>query len=78
MSKVEDVSQDVSKIDWWKKHEEELPKWSGACKIALLFQPSSAAAERAFSVLNNSFNEYQYSALEDYIEASVMLQYNSH
>ena len=24
----------------------------------------------------NSFNEQQYSSLEDYIEASIMLQYN--
>ena len=39
-------------------------------------QPSSAAAERVFSLLNNSFNAKQRSSLEDYIEGSVMLQYN--
>ena len=46
------------------------------CKTALLIQPSSAAAERVFSLLNNSFKENQARALEDYIETSIMLQYN--
>ena len=45
------------------------------CKTALLIQPSSAAAERVFSLLN-SFKENQARALEDYIETSIMLQYN--
>ena len=63
--------------DWWKQHEIELPNWSRACKMVLLFQPSSAAAERVFSLLQNSFQEQQFSALEDYIETSIMLQYNS-
>ena len=44
-------------------------------KMSLL-QPSSGAAERVFSVLNNSFGKRQLSTLEDYVEASVMLQYN--
>ena len=33
-------------------------------------QPSSAAAERVFSLLANSFNSNQESALEYYIQAS--------
>ena len=37
----------------------------------------SAAAERVFSLLSNSFKENQQNALEDYISTSVMLQYNS-
>ena len=37
-------------------------------------RPSSAAAERVFSLLQNSFQEQQFSALEDYIETSIMLQ----
>ena len=56
---------------------ERIPKWSSACKIALLVQPSSAAAERVFSILSNCFKDQQTHSLEDYIEASVMLQYNS-
>ena len=44
-------------------------------KLILLVQPSSAAAERVFSLLQNSFTQRQFS-LEDYIETSIMLQYN--
>ena len=44
--------------------------WSTAFKLVLLVQPSSAAAERVFSLLRQS------SSLEDYIETSLMLQYN--
>ena len=76
MASSEDVSPTVSRTDWWSCHESELPNWSKAAKLSLLFQPSSAAAEKVFSLLQNSFNEQQYSSLEDYIEASVMLQYN--
>ena len=52
--------------------------WSSAAMQALLVQPSSAAAERAFSLLANSFGDRQQNALEDYVEASVMLHYNKH
>ena len=47
-----------------------------AYRAILLLQPSSAAAERVFSLLSNSFKENQQNAL-DYISTSVMLQYNS-
>ena len=43
----------------------------------LLVQPSSAAAERVFSILSNSFTDTQRSSLEDYIETSIMIQYNN-
>jgi len=39
-------------------------------------QPSSASSERVFSLFNNSFGPQQNSALQDYIETSLMLQYN--
>ena len=77
MAKAEDVAPTISRTDWWSDHESELPNWSNACKLSLLFQPSSAAAERVFSLLQNSFKDQQYSSLEDYIEASIMLQYNN-
>ena len=37
----------------------------------------SAASERIFSLERNSFGERQNSSLQDYIEASLMLQYNN-
>ena len=39
---------------------------------------SSAAAERVLSILNQSFGDQQQLALEDYIETSLLLQYNDH
>ena len=76
LAMAEDVSPSVDKNDWWMKHETELPHWSRACKMVLLVQPSSAAAERVFSLLSNSFTERQMSSLEDYIETSIMIQQN--
>ena len=42
----------------------------------VLIQPGSAVAERLFSLLS-SLSLQQESALEDYIEASEMIRYNS-
>ena len=75
-AKQVDVPSLLDRLEWWKNHQFELPNWSRACKTALLIQPSSAAAERVFSLLNNTFKDSQASALEDYIETSLMVQYN--
>ena len=71
MAKADGVSPELDKLEWWKNHQLELHNWSRACKTALLIQASSAAAERDYS-----FKESQTSALEDYIETSLMVQYN--
>ena len=57
-------------------HTASIQIWSNTAQNVLLLQPSSAAAERVFSVLNNTFARKQLRALEDYVEASIMLQYN--
>ena len=51
-----------------------LPKWSAPARKVILIQPSSAAAERIFSLLKATFSEQQELALNDYIETSIMLQ----
>ena len=53
---VEDVPDSINPIWWWKIHENQLPQWASACKQMLLVQPSSEAAERIFSLLQNSFS----------------------
>ena len=68
--------KEVDVLDWWHTHQRDLPASAEACKNVLLIQLSSAAAERAFSILSNSFGERQESSLQDYIESSIMLQYN--
>ena len=77
LAAAEAVSSRANVVDWWKLLEDDLPHWAQSCKLVLLVEPSSAAAERAFfQILSNSFSEKQESSLEDYIELSVMLQYN--
>jgi len=65
------------KVKWWRQQSDNLPHWSSAVMKVLLVQPSSAAAERVFSILNSSFNDSQEHALVDYLQACVMLQYNN-
>lgn len=77
LAAAEDVSHDFDALQWWKNHADTLPKWSSVCRSVLLVQPSSAAAERVFSLLSSAFNWQQESALEDYVQLSVLLQYNN-
>ena len=53
LAKVDDVSSEVNKLEWWKKCSSQLPHWSAACKLILLVQPSSAAAESVFFLAVN-------------------------
>ena len=78
LASAEDVVIPIEekKVELWCEHEEQLPRWASAVKQVLLVQPSSATAERVFSILKASFNEQQNCALVDYLQASVMSQYN--
>jgi hypothetical protein len=83
LSLAADVNSDVNVLDWWKNHSNPdsggcLPHWSSAAQKVFLVQPSSATAERVFSMLNCSFGDQQQNALEDVVEATIMLQYNKH
>ena len=64
LAKADGLSVDADKTSWWQADSNELPKWSSAYKQVLLVQPSSAAAERVFSLLENSFST---KSLEGYI-----------
>ena len=70
------VTCEEDKVTWWAAHRDTLPHWYALVKKRLLIQPSSAAAERVYSLLSNAFMSQQDSALQDYLEASVMLRYN--
>ena len=71
------VTCEEDKVSWWNSHKLTLPHLSSLVRALLLIQPSSASAERAFSLLANTFSSQQESALQDYLGASVMLQYNN-
>ena len=68
LAKTNGISTDVDALDWFRRNEGELPYWSAAFKLLALIQPSSAAAERIFSLLNASFSSCQTNSLEDYVE----------
>ena len=71
-----DLQTEEEKLQWWSRNEANLPNWSSLVKKVLLVQPSSASAERVFSVMNNFFTNQQDAALEQTVETSVMLCYN--
>ena len=50
---AEDLQPNYSPLEFWKTHATSLPAWAAAAKKVLLVQPSSAACERVFSLLNN-------------------------
>ena len=74
---VEDISKSIDPLEWWESNEERMPNWASAFKKLVLVQPSSAAAERVFSLLSKSFSKLQTRSLEDYVQLSIMLQYNN-
>ena len=76
LAKAADISPELSPLTWWKMNATSLPTWSSTTQQVLLIQPSSAASERVFSLLKNSFGDQQLAALEDYVETSLILQYN--
>ena len=74
---AQDVDRSHDPLLFWKNHEPDLPTWAAATRQVLLIQPSSAASERVFSLLRDSFGERQNSSLQDYVETSLMFQYNN-
>ena len=74
---AQDVDCSHDPLLFWKNHETELSRWAKAARQVLLVQPSSVALERVFSLLRNSFGERQNASLPDYIETSLMYQYNN-
>jgi len=71
---IVDLSEE-QKLAWWAARHHTLPHWASLVRKLLLIQPSSAASERVFSLLS-TLSSQQDNALEDYIEASVMIRYN--
>ena len=55
----EDVDPSHDVLMFWKNHVRSLPHWSTAASKVAVVQPSSAAAERVFSILKRSFSDTQ-------------------
>ena len=43
-------NNEKEKLTWWAAHQDTLPQWSALVRKVLLVQPSSASAERVFSL----------------------------
>ena len=64
--------------EWWANKDGDLTikTWYETAIKVMLLQPSSAAAERVFSMLKALMGDQQASALEDYQQAGLMIHYN--
>lgn len=69
------IDGETSRLKWWKR-QVRLPTWQRVAMIVFTLLPSSAPAERVFSLLQASIGQLQGNMLSDQIEASLMLQYN--
>ena len=78
LARAEGVIKTVSPLEWWKSNSEVLPSWSSVARQIVLLQPSSGSVERVFSLLNSTFGEQQDNSLQDYVQLSIMLQYNNY
>lgn len=78
-AKKGDLWKEVSDkmLAWWKSKQTTLPHWSTFARRVFLIQPSSAAVERVFSILNDIYTKERYSSLNDVIELSCMYKYNT-
>ena len=72
LAKVADISPQYDPLQWWRINSTELPFWSAGLHKVLLIHPSSAAAERAFSLLNINFSDQQDHSIQDYVELSLI------
>jgi hypothetical protein len=71
------AAEDADLLRWWRIHKNSLPNWYRVLGEAAILQPSSAAAERVFSILKWMFGDRQNSALEDRKEAGLVMRYNA-
>jgi hypothetical protein len=74
MRVVADYSEAI--LEWWRTNSSTFPAWALAARIVFAISPNSASCERVFALLKNLFGEQQMLALADYVQASLMLNYN--
>ncbi len=63
-------------LQWFRMRHDRLPTWASVAQTVALYQVSSAAIERVFSLLTGMFTPQQAAAKADYIESAVMMKYN--
>ena len=63
-------------LGWWRDNSSTFPAWALAARVVFAIAPNSASCERVFALLKNLFGEEQMTALADYLQTSLMLNYN--
>ena len=71
---VADYSKAI--LDWWRTNGTSFPAWALAARVVFAISPNSASCERVFALLKNLFGDEAMSALADYLQAGLMLNYN--
>ena len=68
--------QDI--LQWWAERakNKQIPAWRMFARNVFSLQPSSAAAERVFSILRSMVDDSQRRVLSDLLEATCMRRYN--
>jgi hypothetical protein len=64
-------------LQFWRNVGKNFPTWSKAARIIFALSPSSAPAERVFSVLKRLFGETRSQTLADMVEGSLLLNFNN-
>ena len=64
-------------LAWWRSNKAALPSMVKFLRAVLTNAPNSCPPERVFSILNNSFDSDQKNARADYMQYSLMSQYNN-
>ncbi|KAJ1445526.1 hypothetical protein M885DRAFT_579044, partial [Pelagophyceae sp. CCMP2097] len=62
---------------WWQMAGPMLPATGLCLRGVMAHSPNSAPPERVFSILNDTFDDDQNNAKTDYVQLSLMLQYNN-
>ena len=71
---VADYSDGI--LRWWRSNGSSFSAWALAARIVFAISPNSGSCERVFALLRNLFGEEQMSALADYVQAALMLNYH--
>ncbi len=58
LARAAGVDPKFSALEWWRQNADDLSHWSSAAKKLLLLQPSSAAAEKVFSIHQTSSSHF--------------------
>jgi hypothetical protein len=64
-------------LTFWSRNARHVPAWICAARIFCLLQPSSAAAERAFSIWRTSVGDQQVVTLEDRQKVTMQIKFSN-